>query len=58
MGKPAVSGAVSVALGDRKTAIDEVLLGRVADRPSAFDIAALREPYPPHFPHLGRGEKP
>ena len=53
-----MAGAISAAPGDLKTPIDEVLLCRIAERPSALDLADFREPDPPHLPHLGRGENP
>ena len=58
IGQPTVTGAISAALGGLKAAIGEVLLRRVAERPSALDLADLREPDPPHLTHLSRGENP
>jgi hypothetical protein len=53
-----MSGAISVAAGDLKTAIGEVLQRRIAERPSALDLSDLHEPDPPHLTHLGGGENP
>ena len=53
-----MTGAIGVAPYDRKTAIGEVLLRRVAERPSALDLSDLREADAPHVAYLSRGEDP
>ncbi len=45
--------AICVALGDRESAIGEVVLCWVAERPTALNLADLQKPDPSHLADFG-----
>ena len=47
-----MAGAIGMALGRLEPAIDEIAASRIANRPSAGELADFREPHPPHLPNL------
>src|SRR5271167_4213926 len=58
IGHPAMAGAIGAAWRRLEAAIGEILAQRIAERPSAVDVADVREPDPLHLADLRPGENP
>src|SRR5208337_4525647 len=56
IGHPAMAGAIGAAWRRLKAAIGEILAQRIAERPSAVDVADVREPDPLHLADFGSGK--